>query len=184
MNLTSSDWISIFNIITTAALTFFVLRATKQSANAADKTVALTEESIKLSKQINELQQQQSASYRNSLRLQYVDILYKKTAKILDALGTTDAIVVYRAITELKDSYRHGLSPENLANCFTEGEVHHINDAWSVFNDYLDNYYQSSYTGHGMGILVEKADGPIIAFEGIKLMLQDIKRQEQRGKFY
>ncbi|WP_028592439.1 hypothetical protein [Paenibacillus massiliensis] len=177
MYLESSDWIAVTNMIATLTLSIFVYKATKKSADATEETRKLTEESVKLSKLIHDIQQQESSKIRNSLRIQYTDILQRKTAKILNSITTHDAMRIHQEISKNFDSYHHGISPENLALSFNEEEVETINNAWTILNDYIDNYYSITYKGQDMGKLAEKADGPILAFEGVKFLLQDIRRR-------
>lgn len=137
-DLNYSDWIAIVNSLATLFLSLFVYRATRKSAEAAVKTAELTEESISLNKNINEFQQEDNLMYRRSLKYQYVKILISKTAYILKIMDNPEPNIINENLEV--HHYKHHISPENLALCFTDSEVKLITDAWDAFEVYLQSH--------------------------------------------
>lgn len=168
---------SIINTIVMGLLTFFVYRATKASATAAEKTEQLTRELLELNKttfalnkKLSEQQKLEDERYRNSLRIQYTSILLNKSRKILEAITSTDGMEIHRNLEKL--DYQHGITQEELARSFAEDEVYLITKAFSTFEKYLENFFIKSYPGDTINLLVTNADSSIIAFEELKMLLQ------------
>ncbi|OOC59059.1 hypothetical protein [Paenibacillus ihbetae] len=178
--LSISDKIAIVNTvatillsITTIVLSVFVYGATKKAADAAEKTVNLTEESLKLNRKIQEMQAAEAEKLRNGLRMQYVDVLYKKCEQIRLSVTSMDAQEIHRSLSAI--DYNHHVKPETLAFCFSTEELHVIKKAWSALDYYLNSYYRKTYKGSEMGLLVTNAHIPISAFEELKGLLESIR---------
>lgn len=185
--MSTSDKIAIANMvstiilsITTIVLSIFVYKATKKSADASEKTVnltertvELTEESFRLSKSVQEIQSMEAEKQKKALKMQYVDILYKKCKQILRAITSADATYIYNSLRDLE--YQHGIKPETLAASFSDEEVFLIKNAWSALDTYMELYYKETYSGDEMGLLVTNAHIPYEPFEKLKSFLESVR---------
>lgn len=172
-SLEASDWIAITNMLATLLLSYFVYKATKKSADATEQTAILTEESIKLSRAIQQRQDLDAEKHKHALRIQYVDVLNKKCKKVLNAVVSSNAMHIFKSLRDL--DYKHEIKPETLAFCFSSKEVQAINKAWSSLDTYLELYFRETYNGDEMGLLVTHAPIVIEPFENLEKELNEIR---------
>ncbi|WP_449603002.1 hypothetical protein [Paenibacillus sp. Marseille-Q9583] len=177
MNLSSSDIIAITNALATLALSIFVYRATKKSADATVETTRLTEESLKLNQQIMEQAQAEKRNLRRALRIQYIGVLGKIASDLLNGVTTSDITKLVTAVN--KSDYQHNISAENLAVAFSPHEMKIINKAWYALNIYFEKYKLAAYDGNEAGQLVTHAPDIIIPFEEVKHLIEDIRTNEE-----
>ncbi|WP_055108971.1 hypothetical protein [Paenibacillus ihumii] len=171
--LSKSDVIAIVNIVCTILIAIFVQKATSKSADAAVRTAELTEESIKLSKLVHELQQKEVINHKNALKVQNSIVLLKRSNEVLMAITHHDSWTIQNNLKQIKTELE--MESEELAKTFTAEEVFIIFNAWEILKEYVDKYYiKGVYFGVEENRLAEKAPKVIEAFTEVKELMTKI----------